>query len=100
MTRPRKQSPIGLRDVVNSAEVLGVDVTSITDDPEGWAVRPEKIAEALRTHSSCIPPAMSGWSATAPMPMTWAGWWLNRMTHGLSRCTCGTDGRTSKKTVR
>lgn len=92
MSKSRRPSPVGLRDVVKSVEVLGVSGTTTTDGPEGWVVRPEKIREALQTHSSCIPSAMSEWSRTVPMPMSWAGWWLNRMTHGLARCECGTAG--------
>ena len=98
MGTSRKSSLVALKDVVNSAELLGLSGIFTIADPEEWVVRPEKIREALQTHSSCIPSATSEWSQTVPIPMSWAGWWLNRMTHGLERCKCGTAGGSSKRT--
>lgn len=92
MTKPNRLSPQERKAAVKSVGVLGMSGTSTTDDPVGWAVPAEKIAEALRTHSSCIPSAMSGWSETVPLPTTWAGWWLRRMTHATLRCDCGMGG--------
>lgn len=85
---------------VNAAVALGLCGTSITGDPVEWEVPPERIAEAQRTHSSCIPNAMSGWSETVPLPATWAIWWISRMTHAQHGSECGTGGATSRQTVR
>lgn len=100
MTTSGRLSPRERKAAVKSVAVLGMSGTSTTADPVGWAVPAEKIAEALRTHSSCIPSAMSEWNETVPLPTTWAGWWLRRMTQGLLRCDCGMGGSRSPRTVR
>ena len=92
MTKLERLSPLERKAVAKSVVLLGMSGTSTTDDPEEWAVPAERIAEVLRTHSSCIPNAMSEWSETVPLPMTWAGWWLRRTTHAMLRCDCGTGG--------
>lgn len=92
MTASGRLSQQERKAAAKSVALLDMSGTSITGDPVEWAVPAERIAEALRTHSSCIPSAMSGWSETVPLPTTWAGWWLSRMTHGMLRCACGTGG--------
>ena len=78
--------------VANAVALLEVSGRSTTDDLGEWEVRPERIAEVLRTHSSCIPNAMSGWSETVQMPTTWAIWWVSRMTHANHQSECGMGG--------
>lgn len=84
---------------VTAAEALGLSGTSITGDPEGWEAPAERIAEALQTHSSCIPPATSGWNETVRLPTTWAIWWVKRLIHAQHGSNCGTDGTFSQQTV-
>lgn len=79
----------------NAVGALGAYGIFTTGDPEEWAVHPDLIAEAYRTHCSCIPNAMSGWSETVPLPTTWAIWWISRMTHAQHGSDCGTDGSPS-----
>jgi len=86
--------------VANAVAALGLSGTSTTDDLVEWEVPPERIAEVQRTHSSCIPPAMSGWSETVPLPATWATWWISRMTHAQHGSDCGMGGAISQQTVR
>lgn len=83
---------------VNAAEALGLSGTSITGDPEEWEAQAERIAEALQTHSSCIPPATSGWNQTVRLPTTWAIWWVKRLIHATHGSDCGTGGIRSPKT--
>lgn len=80
------------RAAVNAVAVLGVNGIFTIDDHEEWAVRPERIAEVLRTHSSCIPSAMSGWSETVPTPTTWAIWWISRLAQAKHSSECGMGG--------
>jgi hypothetical protein len=80
------------RVVANVVEVLGVTGKYTTDDLAEWEVHPERLAEVLRTHSSCIPLATSGWNETVPLPTTWAIWCISRMTHAkcqLNLASCG-----------
>lgn len=79
-------------DVANAVVMLGVSGSSTTDDLEEWEVHPERIAEVLRTHSSCIPNVMSGWSETVPMPTTWAIWWVSRAAQAKHQSGCGMGG--------
>lgn len=81
MKKLEKLSTKERKGVANAVEWLGVSGISTTDDPVEWEVHPERIAEVLQTHSSCIPPAMSGWNETVPLPTTWAIWWISRATH-------------------
>lgn len=92
MTASGRLSQKERKAAAKSVALLDMSGTSTTDDPVEWEVPAERIAEVLRTHSSCIPSAMSGWSATVPLPTTWAGWWLSRTTHGMLLCDCGTGG--------
>ncbi len=78
--------------VANAVEILGVTGRYTTDDLEEWEVPPERIVEVQRTHSSCIPLAMSGWSETVPLPTTWAIWWISRVTHAKHQSECGMGG--------
>ena len=78
--------------VANAVEILGVTGRYTTDDLAEWEVPPERIVEVQRTHSSCIPPAMSGWSETVPLPTTWAIWWISRVTHAKHQSECGMGG--------
>lgn len=80
------------RAAANDVAVMGINGIFTIDDHEEWVVLPEKIVEVLRTHSSCIPPAMSGWSATVPMPTTWGIWWLSRLAQATHGSGCGTAG--------
>ena len=100
MTKREKLSTKEREAVVSAAEALGAYGIFTTGDPEEWAVHPELIAEARRTHFFCIPNAMSGWSETVPLPTTWAIWWISRMTHAQHGSECGMGGVTSQKTVR
>ena len=83
--------------VATAAAALGLSGTSITGDHEEWEAPVERIAEVLQTHSSCIPPAMNGWSATVPLPTTWAIWWVKRMIHAQHGSNCGMAGICSPK---
>jgi hypothetical protein len=78
--------------VANAVEILGVTGRYTTDDLAEWEVPPERIVEVQRTHSSCIPLAMSGWSETVPLPTTWAIWWISRVTHAKHQSECGMGG--------
>jgi len=78
--------------VANAVVMLGVSGSSITDDLAEWEVHPERIAEVLRTHSSCIPNATSGWSETVPLPTTWAIWWVSRAAQAKHQSECGMGG--------
>lgn len=78
--------------VANAVEMLGVTGKYTTDDLEEWEVPPERIVEVQRTHSSCIPPATSGWNETVPLPTTWAIWWISRVTHAKHQSECGMGG--------
>ena len=91
MTKQERLSPRVRKAAVKSAAMLGLSGSSITVDPVAWEAPPERIAVALQMHSSCIPHAMSEWNETVPLPTSWAGWWLSRLTHGMSRCNCGTE---------
>lgn len=91
-----KQERLSLKErmvAANAVALLEVSGKYTTDDLGEWEVRPERIAEVLRTHSSCIPNAMSGWSETVQMPTTWAIWWVSRMTHASHQSECGMGGR-------
>lgn len=100
MNRSSRLSSAERKAAVKSAVALvGADSFTI-DDPVAWEVRPERIQAALRTHSSCIPPATSEWSDSVPLPTSWAGWWVSRMTHAMSRCACGTAGSYSVRQDR
>ena len=92
MKQLEKLSTKERKGVANAVQVLGVYGSSITDDPVEWEVPPERIAEVLQTHSSCIPNAMSGWSETVPLPTTWAIWCISRMTHAKCQLKLGSCG--------
>ena len=92
MNKLEKLSTKERKAVANVVEVLGVTGKYTTDDLEEWEVHPERIAEVQRTHSSCIPLAMSGWSETVPLPTTWAIWWISRVTHAKHQSECGMGG--------
>lgn len=94
MKRSEKLFTNEQKRIANVVKVLGVSGISTTDDPVEWEVHPERIAEVLQMHSSCIPNAMSGWNETVPLPTTWAIWCINRMTRAkcrLGSVSCGSN---------
>jgi hypothetical protein len=99
MTKQGRLSTKEREAAANAVAALGAYGIFTTGDPEEWVVHPELIAEAWRTHCSCIPNAMSGWSETVPLPSTWAIWWISRMTHAKHESDCGTGGDTSVQKV-
>ncbi len=92
MNRLEKLSTKERKAVANVVEVLGVTGKYTTDDLEEWEVHPERLVEVQRTHSSCIPLAMSGWSETVLLPTTWAIWCISRMTHAKCQLNLGSCG--------
>ena len=98
----KKQGRLSTREreaAANAVGALGAYGIFTTGDLEEWAVHPELIAEAQRTHYSCIPNAMSGWNETVPIPTTWAIWWISRLTHANHQSDCGMGGESSTQTV-
>lgn len=92
MRRLEKLSTSEREGVANAVAMLEVSGSFTTDDLGEWEVRPERIAEVLRTHSSCIPSATSGWSETVQMPTTWAIWWISRLAQAKHQSECGMGG--------